>query len=233
MKKYLLAMLGIFVIVILSLGAVWFLNPTHLPIRAVTVVGVPPADQPLLAKRIQAYSFQSFFTTDFSDLAETLESYSWVKQVLIQKVWPDQVVIQFIPMRYIAIWNEHQAINEDGQVSELPRNLQAIPLMLSGPDNQAIQVLAYTQAFQNMLTPLQLTITSVTLNAEGEWSLVLTNGTKIELGDHQALTRLAAFVKVYGKVFQNQQVARSVDLRYSHGMAIEWGVASHGEKAAR
>lgn len=223
MKKYFWpAILALLLFLLAFLGYL-LQSPRVLPIHTVTVVGAPPANQAMVAKRIQAVTLGTLITSNAEELAERLEIMPWVRAAVVQKIWPDQLLVTIYPQKFVAIWNGHQALNADGQLLPLPQNLDALSLNLYGPDEEALTVLAYAQAFQGILSPLSLTVVQVSLDDTGSWSLVLDNGMKIQLGDRQVLTRLGAFVKVYGQVFeQSQRKAISVDLRYSNGMAVEW-----------
>jgi cell division protein FtsQ len=74
-----------------------------------------------------------------------------------------------------------------------------------------------------ILEPLGLKVLKISLDSGNFWEIWLDSGLKIQLGQDRVLTRLQRFVKVYPKLFKSdKKTAKSVDLRYPHGLAVKW-----------
>jgi cell division protein FtsQ len=170
----------------------------------------------------------SFFTLDLQGLQEAAARIHWVSGVRVQKQWPDTVrvtVEEYVP---VAHWNHGQLISSSGTVFEVPEadELQGLP-RLEGPDERLREVLQTWVGLDEMLMPLGLEITQIALDGRGAWSLVLNNGTRVQLGRDKTVERLERLLASWEPLMREQESPPlDVDLRYTNGFAVMWPSAA-------
>src|SRR5690606_33729919 len=130
--------------------------------------------------------------------------------------WPDRLIINVEEEVAIARWGEHSLLNQQGMIftpQEIDSLIQ-LPL-LSGPVEDAKEVMEQYLEFNQLLYPLGVRIRDLTMNARGAWTLTLTNGIEVRLGREQELARLrrlVVFLQAMGPEKLNDVAA--LDLRY-------------------
>ncbi len=166
----------------------------------------------------------SFFTIDLQELRDAADRNSWVAVVNVQKRWPDTVVVnveEFVPFAH---WNRGQLISSQGEAFSVPEadDIQGLP-WLSGPQDQLAQVLKNWTKFNDELLSAGLEIQQMTLDKRGSWSMVLNNGTKVQLGRDAAWERLHRLMSGWDTLLQGQAAPpQDIDLRYTNGFAVLW-----------
>jgi len=166
----------------------------------------------------------NFFTVDVNALRGAAESLSWVESVTVRKQWPDTVWVTVAEFQPVAHWNRGQLIANDGKQFAVPEadELQGLP-WLEGPDSQLHQVLTNWVEFNERLVPLGLEVDRLRLDRRGAWSMVLSNGTQVELGRDATAARLNTLLESWDELMSEQPVPpRDIDLRYTNGFAVLW-----------
>jgi cell division protein FtsQ len=166
----------------------------------------------------------TFFTLDFDAARAALRDVPWVRQVALRRQWPSRLEVTIDEYVPLARWNDNALVDPAGDVfaagydGELPQ--------FEGPDGRAPDVVARYRAFRDVLAPLGLALTSLTLTPRGSWSLKATGpaGTMaIALGRVDVDERLARLASVYprtiGALLRAGRSVEYVDLRYRAGFA--------------
>lgn len=199
--------------------------PGTLPIRTVKITGIyQHIDRKALQKAVLPLVRQGFFGTDVSTLQERISQLAWVNQVDIKRLWPDSLVIHVSEQKAIAKWNENDLLNPQGDVFAPGKwDISADLPHLWGPvQQQGLALHTYLQ-LRNVLSPLGIGIRELELTPRQAWRLVLNNGMTVFLGREQVQERLLRFVKVYPHVVGNRVADIAyIDLRYPHGVAVNW-----------
>ncbi len=168
---------------------------------------------------------QGFLRFDVQSLQSQLQSLPWVASVAVEREWPDTLIIRVQEYKPIATWAQHNLLASNGDVfspGTVKIDTTHLPLF-TGPDADAKEILQTYQHMQTALQPLHLQIKEVRVSNRHAWELVLDNGMTLRLGGKQPMARLKEFVKVYPTVFAPTPAsAAHVDMRYEHGMAVEW-----------
>lgn len=186
----------------------------------------------ILQKSISRDLPASFWTVDVRALKARLEAMAWVQSVDIEKVWPETLKIRISEKQVLARWGEKGLLTNKEAIfypeTAVLSEYETMPV-LYGPENQIKTVIQQYQIMTQMLKKKQLAIGMLLMNESGAWFVRLTDGTLLLIGREDPLKRLARFLRSYDAVFITEQsveqpkVARRVDLRYPHGMAISWG----------
>lgn len=169
------------------------------------------------------YSNTSFFLLPMRKLSRELKALEWTKEAYVNRLWPDTVKIKLIEKEPFAVWND-SLLTAEGDIFNAGNDPggSALP-HLHGPENQQKEVLQVYQKLSKILSVYGLTANALVLRNNRAWELILANGVRLRLGKQELNSRILRFCKAYATVFAaNMQQVASVDLRYPHGMAVQW-----------
>lgn len=195
------------------------------PIRWLEING---AFQRVSAEQLRAslasHVGSNFFTVDLAGLQAAAARNAWVAEVRVQKQWPDTVRVEVEEYVPVAHWNSGQLIAGDGGLFAVPEadELQGLP-WLEGPQERLAEVLETWVAFDDLLLSLGLEIDRLKLDGRGAWSLVLNNGTHVQLGRDSTVERLERLLASWETLTRHKQAEPvDIDLRYTNGFAVLW-----------
>ncbi len=224
--RYIIAILCI----VSAIVWIFFINfnqeKSRFPIRQVIVEGeywhIPQND---LEKIIAPYASGGYFFVNLFSLQHVLQiKEPWIQSASVSRRWPDKIVVVLKQKTAVATLNHDMLVTSSGEVfspaiNSFPPDLP----ILFGAKGKAEEILKKYLTFTSMANSVNLTVTQVKLSAENNWSVELSNKIVVMLGEDDILARFARFTKVYEQVFVPQHREPSyVDMRYSHGMAVNW-----------
>jgi len=163
-----------------------------------------------------------YFGSDLQQLEQRLQEIPWVQTIKLRRVWPDRLRIEIKEHRAIAIWNSEKLINEYGELFS-PAEISGFGNLpeLSGPDQQLQKLLVTFQELQQLLTGIELQLKVLNLNHRYSWSLVLSNGIKLQVGRKNLIERVERFIALYPLLQRESKLAiEKIDLRYDTGLAV-------------
>ncbi|MFD1259496.1 cell division protein FtsQ/DivIB [Entomomonas asaccharolytica] len=195
------------------------------PISKVSILGdLGYIDQQDLQRRIEPLVTTGFLNVDLEGLRNKLENTPWISHVEIERVWPNELKIELNGRQPIARWGEDSLLNNVGEpfVVKDIAVYQSLPL-LAGPDYAHAQVMQQYQIISQLLRPMELGITSLTLTERGSWTLTTSTGLELVLGSGDVAEKIKRFSKAYeiNLKAKMDNIAR-VDMRYSNGLAVAW-----------
>lgn len=174
------------------------------------------------------YTNDSFILMPMNKLKNDLSQLSWAKDIQVRRVWPDTLKITIVEKTPVAFW-KNNILTSDGQFIAVNtedifnQNQTKVLPNLTGPDEQRYEVLQNFQKLSKLLESYGLSVVSLNLRANQSWDLELTNGIFLRLGNRDLEKRVLRFCKAYTAVFADRAEHLSrVDLRYAHGMAVQW-----------
>lgn len=219
----------------LTLMLEWMHDPEAWPVAQVRIDGefryLLATD---LEREVAPIAAEGFFVMNVSDMQAHLQQLPWVEQVSVRRVWPDRLELRVREQQPVARWGEQALMNAGAVVFEpeaLPE-LNALPL-LNGPKGHEQRVLAMYRELEDLLTPLQLAVTRLSLSQRRTWDMQLSNGLTLAVGRNQPMARVARFVRVYPAILAaGDGQLSSVDLRYSNGFAVYWQQSDQTAKSA-
>ena len=166
----------------------------------------------------------NFFTVDLRGIERVARRNPWVAGAVVVKQWPDTVVVTVSEHVPVAHWNSGQLISSAGKAFAAPEadEIQGLP-WLSGPDIRLDEVLDHWVRFDAMLETAGLEVTQLKVDERGSWSMVLGNGTRLQLGRDATFARLERLMNSWGTLQRERERAPVlVDLRYTNGFAVHW-----------
>ena len=193
----------------------------------------------------------NFFTMDLGAAQRAFQTVPWVREAVVQRIWPNRLAVTLEEHRPAAFWlpldtdaaSGDQLVNTHGEIFEA--NLgdvedDGLPT-LSGPEGRSAEMLDVLQRLQPMFQGLKLRIDTLELSGRGSWRAELDNKARIELGRGTAQELVVRTERFTGTVEQMsrryQRPVQYADLRYPEGYALRLkGVSttlSAAEKAPR
>jgi cell division protein FtsQ len=205
------------------------------PLRTLRVQGeLQRVDPDRLRATVLPYATRGFFAVRLGDAQAAVARLPWVEHAEVRKRWPDVLEIRIVEHRPFARWGSDRLLSEHGRLfpiqgAPVPRGLP----LLDGPDARVADVVALYNESRTLFAPSGIDVRAVSLDRRGSWSLALSSGTQVVIGNSEARLRLARFARLLPQLLSQKQLPLSrADLRYTNGFALTWpsadATASHG-----
>lgn len=181
---------------------------------------------------LDRYNNSSFIMLPISRLQADLSALNWAKNIKINRIWPDTLKITITEKTPIAMWRKSFITDDGNIISSNNQTVQRSGLehslpKLNGPEDQQQEVLQNYQKLSKLLSSYGLHADSLHLHNNQSWDLYLADGAVLRLGKRDIEKRVLRFCKAYSAVFADKsEKLASVDLRYPHGMAVQWNASN-------
>ncbi|MEI7917455.1 MAG: cell division protein FtsQ/DivIB [Methylophilaceae bacterium] len=207
----------------------------HLPIFPLNEVRVEGDLKHVTREQVKMISSRylqgNFFTVNLVKTRQAFEKLPWARNVSVRRRWPNRLEVVIEEHQELARWGNIALVNTHGELfhgasdSDLP--------VFYGPGNGVKEVAEHYGSFNNLISPVKMSLTEVTLTPRRSWQITTSTGMVISLGREEMDQRLARFVKVYSKTYAGMKGDLSyVDLRYPSGFAVRSPMALAAFKAA-
>ena len=166
---------------------------------------------------------KGYFAVDLEQVRKNIAALAWVKQVDVRKRWPDRLEVSLSEYRPLAHWGEGRMLSEHGELFPAPEGAQAKMPHFQAPDARTSEMMAFYSQAKPLFLGTGQSVDTVVLSARGSWNLVLSDGTRIEVGRGDPQTRLQRFARMLPRIHnQDGRVIERADLRYTNGFALSW-----------
>lgn len=194
------------------------------PIKSVTVEGeFHFISQERATQLIMQEIDEDFLQIDLSKIKSVLLEDPWVEKVTLTRRWPDTLVVKIAEQKPIARWDQG-FLNQRGDIVRVKEmtGLNHLP-WLQGEEIYAAEILQQYQDLSLLLRPKGLEILALHCDSKKSWRLTLKNNVEIAIGRDQVMEKMRRFVTVYeAQLHQVWQDVKSIDVRYSNGVAVRW-----------
>ena len=186
-------------------------------------------DPDVVREAVLPYARQGFFAVRLDEARAAVARLPWVEQAEVSKRWPDVLEVRISEHRPYARWGDERLLSQQGRVFpaadvDVP---QGLPL-LHGPDGRVEDVVELYQEANSLFAPAGYGVRALLLDSRGSWAMVLSNGTEVVIGSHQARIRMARFARLLPQLLQQKQLPLArADLRYTNGFALTWAEESN------
>lgn len=207
----------------------WLISPHTFPITTVRIEGHSRTSPEMLKAAITDYTVSGFFKVDFAAIRAVVLTLPWIKEVEIQRLWPDTLLLRLQEYHAVALWkpfteNETMALDKDGLLFKPPTQLDNIPIFI-GTTHKASDMLVHYFTLKTWLEAVNLRILEFRCSAQQAWYITLDNGIKLLLGKGDPKIGVRRFLSVYKHIIPTTFLKQEgntmyVDLRYTHGIAI-------------
>ena len=200
-----------------------YITLQSIPVQHITVTGeLEHTRTSLIQDMIQPALVGGFLRADLQRIRAELEELPWIYQATVQRRWPNALEIHVIEQLPIARWSDDGFLNHEGEVfqSASGDDWQTLP-RLQGPAGSAKALVAGYQRIVEILAPLHLRVTQLTVDERGQVDVVLEGGMQLLLGSEDFLERMHRFVAIYRAELAGRAAeVEQVDLRYETGIAV-------------
>lgn len=240
------ALLWLFALGVLAVAGNWLAQRSWWDIRAIRIEGDVRHISPMTI-RAEALPKLSgnFLTVNLGAAQQAFEQLPWVRQALVQRLWPMQLLVTLRAQHPVAYWQEGggtaQLLNTEGQ--PFAANLGEVQGLglpsYSGPAGSGPQVLATAQTLAPVLAAAHRRLVALHLGDDGNWRLQTGDGLRIDLGLHPTdagtVERLRQFLALAPQLAARYgRAVVSADLRYPNGFAVHLqGASAALNKVAR
>ena len=221
-------------VVLLAAGAAWVARQPLFAFRSIRLEGEVTRNSAATIRANAAPRLAgNYFTLDLQAARRAFESVPWVRHVVVQRVFPNRLVVKMEEHHPVAVWKGDEGndrlVNSYGEVFEA--NLgdvddDDLPEFSGRDDESAAAILAMYRRLVPMLKPLDVAPTRVALSGRGSWQVELDNGAELELGrgtDEEVMARTARFVRTVTQVAARQRRGWDrADLRHADGYALRF-----------
>ncbi|HEV2110181.1 MAG TPA: cell division protein FtsQ/DivIB [Gammaproteobacteria bacterium] len=226
----LIAAAGLLVAVTLAV-ALWLAAPLFAgpSLNRLTVSGRLEHVEPAAVRVAVASTVGSgFFNTRVEAVSAAVKHIPWVAEAEVRREWPHTVHVEIVEEMPVARWNDGGLMDSQGRVfTHAPAGMYTALPLLMGRDEDAQDVLAEFNTLSNLVTPRDLTITRLDVDARGAATVLLNDGIEVRLGREDASVRLARFAAIALPALGAHLAAVAyVDMRYTNGFAVGWKAAA-------
>jgi cell division protein FtsQ len=214
-----------------ALALMWLIRQPVFNIKAVKVEGEVTRNS---VSTIRANALPqlagNYFTLDLARGKQAFEAVPWVRQAIVQRVWPNRLRVLLEEHHAVALWamkdGDDQLVNQQGEVFQA--NLgdvedESLPT-LKGPDGSSAEVLAMYRRLVPVFETLEMHIDQLSMSGRGSWHAEFDNGAEIELGrgtQDELVARSERFVATVTQVIERyQRPLVYADLRHNEGYAV-------------
>lgn len=226
-------LLWVFVAFVLWASVSWITQASVFALRGITVNGDVNHNNALtLRANVAPRLSGTFLTLDLATARRAFESVPWVRSAVVRREFPNRLQVSLQEHQAVAYWgaeSDSTLVNSFGEVFEANTGeveQDSLP-RLSGPSEQARQVLAMYRALQPLFERLDLNVDQLELTGRGGWRAELDSEAVLELGrgsEDDVVARVQPFLNTltqvtarYGRTVTTLQ---SADLRHEQGYAI-------------
>ena len=204
-----------------------------LPLKVVNVRGDILHQNPsILRENIISKFNGNFYTINLIDAKNVIESLPWVSRALVKRVFPQQIEIQLMEHKAIAIWGireDAKMVNESGVIfeSEIYDDISENMPQFIGPYGTSELILNMYRQLILIFEPMNFKIVKLELSQRGGWFATFEGGASIEFGRGTIDTisdRAKKFARtlelVSSRFGKNPNALSHADLRHTDGYAL-------------
>ena len=217
--------------VLLAAGAAWVARQPMFAIRQIRLEGDVMRNSVATIRANAAPRLAgNFFSLDLKSVRAAFEAVPWVRRAVVQRVWPDRLVVKLEEHRPVAVWKGDEGndrlVNSHGEIFDAnvgDVDDESLP-EFAGNEAQAVEILTMYRRLLPALRPLDALPARLELSVRGSWQLELDSGAVIDIGrgsDDELLQRTERFVRTVGQVAARQHRNWDhADLRHADGYAL-------------
>jgi cell division protein FtsQ len=202
---------------------VWY--ALQIPVERIVVSGdLRQVSREHLTESVNASLSGGFLWVDLQKIRTSVERLPWVYRVNIKRQWPNSLEIQVVEQLPIARWGDDAYLNHTGELFEpgtVPGDEELA--LLAGPPGSQGLLMQHYNLIQDGLQPLGLQVEQLTMDTRGGLRAQLTGGSELVFGRGDVIAKMQRFAAVFrAELVHRTAQLRTIDLRYSHGVAVAW-----------
>ena len=207
------------------------------PVRSVRIVGeFEHVTREHLRAAIETKLQSGFFGVDVGAVRELARQLPWVRDVKVERVWPDSLNITLLERSAVARWNDDALLENDASLFRPRGGIENYTYtQLLGPVGKHVYMLERYKRLATAFGTFGGGIRALSLSQQGQWEITFGNDMTLIPGTQLDVDALKAFANVMPRVL-GTEIARveRIDLRYANGFAVRWrkpdALQTQGEK---
>lgn len=203
--------------------------PKILPIKQVQISGLFERLSPAELEAKVANAIRGgFITVNVAGIKRELMQDEWIREVAVRRVWPDSLLIHVTEHEPVALWGSNGLISNEAAVfAPAPESFPPGLPLLNGPRGSEAAMVEKYEYLQTELARRGMEVDRLLLTHRRAWQFKLAGGPLVLLGRKDVEGRFERFfnfaIPYYaGRLLQ----ARSIDMRYTNGFAVNWAGGS-------
>lgn len=214
----------------------WAVRRPAFDLRRVQVSGdVMHNDATTLRSSVLPHLSGNFFTVNLQAARGAFEAAPWVRQAVVQRVWPLSLKVTLKEHQPVAYWGADREgsrlLNSYGEVFEANAgdlDDEHLPVF-DGPEGReaaGLQMLQMYRSLEPLLVPLDQRLDVLSLSSQGNWAMRLSGGARVEIGSGkpaeviERVQRFADTVRTAMAPYGRRPLI-SADLRHPGGYAMQ------------
>lgn len=219
---------------VIAAGSKAYIEVEKIPVQRISVTGqLEHTQAEAVQAMVQASLAGGFLSADLQKMREQLEGLPWIHAATVRRRWPNALEIHVVEQLPIARWGANSFLNHEGGVfsSGKSGDWAALPLLV-GPEGTATALMAKYQRLLDILAPLDLKVQELSVDERGQVEVVVNQGIRLVLGNHDFRERMQRFVAIYVSELQHRmdEILR-IDMRYPTGVAVAFKPAESSQVA--
>ena len=169
--------------VVLAAAAQAYVTLDALPVQRISVSGqLEHTQAEAVQEMVQTNLAGGFLSADLQRMRTELECLPWIFEATIRRRWPNALEIHVIEQLPIARWGDNSFLNHEGGIFRSDKEIdwQSLPA-LKGPEGTAPAWMAKYLRLLERLSPLQLSVSALSVDERGQLQAVLGNGMQLAL----------------------------------------------------
>ena len=177
------------------------------------------ADEKGIRKQLQYFIGKDLIKIDILKIKESIKKNDWVKNVLVERRFPDTLFIEIFEFQPAILWNNEYYIDDKGIKFKVEKNIALnLPEIKSDTLNYLVMYDLY-MILSNMLKRVDLSILSI--SHKNDMLDIHTNKYNFLVRYSEYSQKIDEFIHVFEQ-FQNKNKKniKTIDLRYPTGFAV-------------
>lgn len=217
---------ALLLVAVFAVAAYWIhqkiKDPSLMPVKSVVLDGsFEHVERSELEGIISRAMSGGFFMLDVSEIQSAVKHLQWVSGVTVRRVWPDVLVIKIEEHVPFARWGVDRLISEQGELFA-PHAMERFSNLpqIDAETEFAADVMQQSRQIRKLL-PGDDAVVRLRRNARSGWTLWLSSGVRIELGNSKLMERLARARLLLDRFVDQRTMLEVIDARYSGGVAVK------------
>lgn len=160
----------------------------------------------------------TFFTLNIDDLKSQFEVLPWVKQVVLQRQFPNTIIVKITEHNAIAHIGEEDLLAEDGEVFDGADNGE-LPTLYVSVDKASLAYEKYQQ-IESVITKHNDTVTKLWMSDPRIIKFTTESNLSVTICDQDFTTKLLEIDTYWDKLHQINPQLTSMNLCYKNAVAI-------------
>ena len=164
---------------------------------------------------------QNLIGLNMQQYQDNILAESWIKSVSLKRNWFHELEVHIVEEQPIAIWNENRMLDIHGEVFSPSFIPEEDWVLLSGPDDKALEVLKVYHETVAKLEGSGFALQQLALDENDSWTILLDNNLLLIMGSEDFRQRLRRFLRQ----FPDRDVLdliQHIDFRYKNGFSVKW-----------